>query len=154
MRRQDREITDQNDLIKMIKENNVCRLAFFDDEFPYIVPLNYGLYYNENELLLIFHGAKQGKKIDLMKKNNNVRFEIDRVGDIITGPDHCSYSINYESVIGQGKIEIASENEKEELLRYFMKQYHEQELPFREGTLQATCVMKLQIIHLTGKRKN
>ena len=154
MRRKDREITDQNELNRIMKDNYVCRIAFYDEEYPYILPLNYGLYCNEGEVALILHGAKQGKKIDLIKKNNKVSFEIDKVGELITGPDHCSYSSKYESVIGQGEIEIIEEADKVELLNYFMRQYHNQELSFKEGALQATCVMKLKVNSLTGKRKN
>ncbi|MDF2587373.1 MAG: pyridoxamine 5-phosphate oxidase family protein, partial [Anaerocolumna sp.] len=43
MRRTDREITDLNQIVDIMKRCDVCRLAFFDKEYPYIVPLNFGL---------------------------------------------------------------------------------------------------------------
>ena len=43
MRRKDREITDFDEIVSIIKRCDVCRLALNDEEFPYIVPLNFGL---------------------------------------------------------------------------------------------------------------
>ena len=42
MRRSDREITDEQELLHVISECDVCRLALNDEEVPYILPLNFG----------------------------------------------------------------------------------------------------------------
>ena len=42
MRRSDREITDEQELLQVISECDVCRLALNDEEVPYILPLNFG----------------------------------------------------------------------------------------------------------------
>ena len=36
------EITDFDEMMKIIAKCDTCRLALFDDEFPYIIPLNFG----------------------------------------------------------------------------------------------------------------
>lgn len=66
MIRKDREITDINEIINIIKKCDVCRLAFFDENYPYIIPMNFGYDYDSknNKLDLYFHGAKKGKKLD------------------------------------------------------------------------------------------
>jgi nitroimidazol reductase NimA-like FMN-containing flavoprotein (pyridoxamine 5'-phosphate oxidase superfamily) len=66
MRRKDREVTDMNEIIEIIKKCDVCRLAFFDKEYPYIVPLNFGYSYDGAKLELYFHGANAGKKLELL----------------------------------------------------------------------------------------
>ena len=43
MRRKDRQITEFNEIIEIIKKCDVCRIALNDKDFPYIVPLNFGL---------------------------------------------------------------------------------------------------------------
>ena len=43
MRRKDREIKDFNEIIEIIRKCDVCRIALHDGDFPYIVPLNFGL---------------------------------------------------------------------------------------------------------------
>ena len=70
MRRKDREITDFDEMMKIIAKCDTCRLALFDDEFPYIVPLNFGTNVEEGQLYLYFHSAKEGTKLDLIRKNN------------------------------------------------------------------------------------
>ena len=42
MRRKDREVTDLSEIIEILKNCDVCRLALNDDGFPYILPLNFG----------------------------------------------------------------------------------------------------------------
>ena len=70
MRRKDREITDFDEMMKIIAKCDTCRLALFDDEFPYIVPLNFGTDVEEGQLYLYFHSAKEchvqwGMKVSL-----------------------------------------------------------------------------------------
>ena len=67
MRRKDREITDFDEMMKIIAKCDTCRLVLFDDEFPYIVPLNFGTDVEEGQLYLYFHSAKVGTKLDLIK---------------------------------------------------------------------------------------
>lgn len=72
MRRKNREITDFDEMMKIIAKCDTCRVAMFDETFPYIVPFNFGTDLEDDQLYLYFHGAKIGKKIDLMRKNKNV----------------------------------------------------------------------------------
>ena len=76
MRRSDREIHDLNELKEIVQKADACRIAFATDGAPYIVTLSFG-YKWEEHLVLYFHGAKEGRKIDLLKKNNLVCFEMD-----------------------------------------------------------------------------
>lgn len=46
MRRKDREVTDLSEIIEIMKNCDVCRLALNDDGFPYILPLNFGMAVN------------------------------------------------------------------------------------------------------------
>ncbi len=60
MRRSDREITDEQELLQVISECDVCRLALNDEEVPYILPLNFGEEVSGGRLYLYFHGAAEG----------------------------------------------------------------------------------------------
>lgn len=57
MRRTDREIKEFNEIIEVIKKCDVCRLALHDEEYPYIVPLNFGMQLENGKVVLYFHGA-------------------------------------------------------------------------------------------------
>ena len=112
MRRKDREITDFDEMMKIIAKCDTCRVAMFDETYPYIVPLNFGTDVVDNQLYLYFHGAKIGKKIDLMRSNKNVSFEMDCEHNIILYDERMSCTMGYESVIGYGEVEFLSEEEK------------------------------------------
>ena len=77
MRRKDREITDFDEMMEIVKKCDTCRLALNDGEYPYIVPLNFGHEVKDGKLTLYFHCANEGKKLDLIRKNNKVTFEMD-----------------------------------------------------------------------------
>ncbi|MFW9880500.1 MAG: pyridoxamine 5'-phosphate oxidase family protein, partial [Candidatus Thorarchaeota archaeon] len=53
---------------KAIKTHDLCRIAFIDNEYPYISPFQY-LFIEDN---LYFHFTKYGKKISILSKNSNV----------------------------------------------------------------------------------
>lgn len=72
MRRSDREITDFQELITVMRGCDVCRLALHDEPYPYILPLNFGLEVDGETVRLYFHGANTGMKYDLIAKNPNV----------------------------------------------------------------------------------
>jgi len=67
MRRKDREVTDFQEIIEIMKKCDVCRLAFNDQGFPYVIPLNFGLDVVGDQVFLYFHSALKGKKLDLIR---------------------------------------------------------------------------------------
>ena len=77
MRRSDREITDEQELLQVISECDVCRLALNDEEVPYILPLNFGEEVSGGRLYLYFHGAAEGRKYDLISRDPQTAFEMD-----------------------------------------------------------------------------
>ena len=109
MRRKDREVSGFDEMMKIIAKCDTCRVAMFDETFPYIVPLNFGTDLEDDQLYLYFHGAKIGKKIDLMRTNKNVSFEMDCEHNIILYDERMSCTMGYESVIGYGEVEFFRE---------------------------------------------
>lgn len=75
MRQKNREITDFNEKIEVMKKCDVCRLALNDDGYPYIIPLNFGMSVEGKKVTLYFHSALEGYKVDLMKRDNRASFE-------------------------------------------------------------------------------
>lgn len=153
MRRKDREITDLNEIMEIIKKCDVCRLAFFDEGFPYIVPLNFGAFLAEDKISIYFHGANAGKKLVLIEKNNKVAFEMDCSHKLILGEKACDSTMEYESVCGNGTVELLEGQEKLSGLAALMKQYstnnhHE----FDEKEVRAVAVLKLSVNKITAKR--
>ena len=151
MRRTDREITDLNKIIEIIKNNQCCRLGFIDQESVYIVPLNYGYLYN-NKHIFYFHGAKVVKKINLIKQNNHIGFEIDNNHQRVEGKTPCQYSMKYQSIIGKGHIELIEDNEEKKLgLQLIMKNVAHQDVTFSNQMISNVAIMKLIVDTLSCK---
>ena len=153
MRRKDREITEKDEIIEIIKKCDVCRLAFYDYEFPYIVPMNFGFSFIDNEITLYFHCANEGKKLDILKANNHVCFEMDCSHKLIEGELACNYSMEYESVIGNGMIEVLENEDKIQALTLIMKKYsNASHFEFEEKNVNAVTLLKLNVKNITAKR--
>ena len=150
MRRKDKEIIDFNDIEAILKRNNICRIGLSDDNVPYIIPMNYGY----KNYTLIFHSAKEGKKIDIIRNNPEACFEITEDIKIIESDKACSFGTRYRSVFGKGKIEIIDdESMKIEGLNVLMAQHSDKNnWEFSKKSLQNIVILKLDIDELSGKQ--
>lgn len=153
MRRKDREITEWKDIIHIMEKCDVCRLALNDEGYPYILPLNYGMEVVNDEITLYFHGALEGKKYELMEKDNRASFEMDCSHRLVMDKGSGSCTMEYESVIGRGIMEIVPEEEKYDALCVLMRHYHQEEFPFNRAVMPQTTVFKLTVEKAAGKRR-
>ena len=102
MRRSDREVKEFGDIVAIIEECDVCRIALNNNGYPYILPLNFGMCIKEDKIELYFHGAMEGTKYDLIEKDNRASFEMDCEHKLVTEIERGSCTMEYKSVIGQG----------------------------------------------------
>lgn len=109
MRRKDREIKDFDKILQIMRQCDSCVLALNDDGFPYMVPLNFGMDIEDGQLYLYFHCAMQGKKLDLIRKDNRATFEMDCDHNFILYDERMSFTMGYSSVVGHGIIEFVEE---------------------------------------------
>ncbi len=160
MRRKDRELTDMAEIFEIVKRETVCTVAFCDEPFPYLVPLNYGARMEDGKLVLYFHGAAQGTKLELLKKNPHVSFSIYGGNKMKLVKEHaCKSSTSFESVCGSGNAKIIGEPEKKrEGLAVIMNHIGAPEgisydkAAFSEQETQAVAVWKITVDTVTGKR--
>jgi uncharacterized protein len=152
MRKKEREITDIIEIESIIKESDVCRIGLADGNIPYIVTMNFG-YSGGKEKYFFFHCAKEGRKLDMIRKNNYVCFELDTGHGLKAGKQACDFSMGYRSVVGFGNISIVvDEKEKITGLKQIMAHYTDRkDLTFRPGSISSTTVLKLNIKEMTGK---
>ena len=153
MRRSDREIKERSEIIEVMERCDVCRLALHDEEYPYIVPLNFGMEVKEEQIVLYFHGALKGKKYELIAKDNRACFEMDCAHQLVMDEEKRECTMKYESVIGRGRVEIVPEEEKYDALCMLMKHYHQETFAFSRKPIPATTVFRLVVEELTGKRR-
>ncbi len=154
MRRKDREITDFDEIIKVIQKCDSCVIALNDESFPYVVPMSFGMSIEEGQLYLYFHCANQGKKLDLIRKDPRATFEMDCEHQIILYEERMSCTMGYASVIGHGEFSFVDEEDKFDALKILMRQYHSEDFEFNTKMMKATTVLKLRVLDVTGKRRN
>ncbi len=147
MRRAEREIKDITEIERILNEAQVCRLALLEGEFPYIIPMCFGYTLEEDQLVLYFHSAPHGKKIDLIKANNNAAFELDHMGKIIRGDIACQFSATYECITGRGTLDILNGIEKLTGLNSIMAKYDKNvhEHKYSEQALNNVVILKLTV---------
>ncbi len=150
MRREDKQIKSQTEINRIINQALVCRLAFSKNDSPYIVPVSFG--YNGSSIFI--HTAKEGKKIDYIESNDKVCFEFEANVKLHTDVKNaCSWTMEYESVIGFGKIvELRTTEEIVNGLNNIMKHYSSKEWEFRDPSINNTRVWQIEIDVITGKR--
>ncbi len=152
MKKPSQKIQDESTMEEILSGGMICRLAMIDGEKPYMLSFNYGY---RNRCIYI-HSAPEGKKIDLLKKNNQVGFEIEEGVEILKAEKACGWSTKYRSVTGHGEVKILTDPElKKEGLEVIMDQ-HGAVGPFEfpSGQLERMVVLQLQITSMTGKKSD
>lgn len=153
MRRKDREVTDINEILKIVDKAKILHLGLFDDEYPYIVPLHYGYEYKDGNLIFYMHCAKEGHKLDLIRNNHNVCVELECDVELISGEDiPCKYGSTFASVIGKGHAEIL-EDEQEKIigLKLLMKNQTGRDFEIDERMANTVGVIKVTVHSFTAK---
>jgi nitroimidazol reductase NimA-like FMN-containing flavoprotein (pyridoxamine 5'-phosphate oxidase superfamily) len=149
MRRKEKEITSLEEIEEIVKKSKVCRIGLVDGDEPYILPVCFG--YEGNSLY--FHSAPEGRKIDLIRRNNRACFEIDTDVEIISGEKPCDWTARYRSVIGTGRAFILEKNEeKRHGLSVIMRQYSPNISELRFEKLGSVAVVKIEVDRITGKK--
>jgi uncharacterized protein len=149
VRRSEKEIKERKDIEAIIAKAEVCRLGLSADHQPYVVPLNFG--YEKNTLY--FHGALEGTKIDMLRQNPRVCFEMDVNTEVVKESLPCFWGMRYESVIGFGKAEILADfEEKQKGLGIIMAHYSDETFSFDADFVHSVAVIRVDIESMTGKK--
>lgn len=170
MRRSDREITDMDRIMEIVRRQSVCCVAFQDAPCPYLIPMNYGADLENGRLVLYFHGAAAGTKLDRLKADPHVSFTI--VGGsrvLLNLGEACKSTAGFDSVCGTGAAEIVPEEEKRKGLAVLMNHAAEceslaagngaagretppfSETSFSDQAVDAVTVWRIKAAAVTGK---
>ena len=99
MRRTDREVANEADIRTILDRARVLHLAMIDADRPYVVPLHYGYTLENGRLTLYLHSAKEGRKLDVLRRNDRVAFVLETDVSPVSGGDlPCKYGAVYASV--------------------------------------------------------
>lgn len=90
---------------ELLSKQVIGRIACYHENFIYLIPISYA--YDQN---FIYVHSFDGMKLDIMRKNPNICFEVDDIKDIA----------NWQSVIAWGKFEELKNSERENGLRILL----------------------------------
>lgn len=152
MSRQDRLVTEKEELISIIDRCQVIHIGMHDGENIYVIPMNYGYTWENGALTFYLHGALEGKKIELLKKNGRVGFEVDCDHELVEGKLPCQFVFKFASVAGNGKAEIIEDPaEKIQAMERLMEHYSEREFEFNERLLSIVSMIRIRVEEFTGR---
>lgn len=149
MRRSEKEITDRAEIDAVIQRSKVLRLGLSDYGQPYVVPLCFG--YDGRSLY--FHCAREGRKLEILRRNNRVCVEFDIVDGLVESDQACNWSMKFQSVIGFGTAQVVEDlPEKRDALALLMTQYSGRSFAFPDDALKGTVIVRIDILSMTGKQ--
>lgn len=154
MTRRERQVTDINEIIKILDNSKVLHLGLVDGDEPYVVPMNYGYTYENEKLTVWLHCARQGRKLDIMKVNPKVFFEMEYGITPFEGEVACKYGITYSSIMGRGVATIIEDVETKKIaLSSLMKTQTGKNFEFDDRMAEVVGVVKIDVLEFTAKHR-
>lgn len=156
MRRTDREVRDINGVFDIVDRCSVVHLGMVDNGKPYVVALNFGYDREGDTLIMYLHCAMEGKKIEILRNNLDVYFQMDCVNEFIKGTSErpCSYCWRYDSVMGNGQVEFVEDiQEKTHALNRLIQHVGKTDeiFSFPPASFARTRVLRIRSNDITGK---
>lgn len=152
MRRKDREISNPEKIRTILENCKVCRIGLQDEDGIYIVPMNFGYTLADEHLTLYFHCAGEGRKMEILKKNPRVGFEMDCGHELVSADKACLHSFHYASVIGNGCAQFLHEpKDKKQALTLLMKHQTGKDFEFTDSMAKAVMVFRIRTDRYTCK---
>lgn len=121
---------------------------------PYLVPMNFGYIFQNDQLVLFFHCAKKGEKLNILKNNPSIFFEMDTEHCLIESEIPCQNGFAYASVMGNGTASFPTEfEEKATALNQIMLHQSGKSFHFNEQMTNSVTIIKVTVNEFTGKRR-
>lgn len=153
MRRNEREMVDKAELEAVLTKATVVQLAMVDEGRPYVVPMNFGF----ADGCLYLHGATEGRKVRILRRNPAVCFNLFTDEAILPGPGPagCNFTSRYRSITGEGLVEfLYADDARCRGLDIILAHYAAGSFIYRPEVLARTCVFRVVIESMTGKKAN
>ena len=150
-----RDITDKKEIEAILTGCTYLHLGLVDDGNPYVVPMNHGVTHDEDGHTIIYlHSGHTGRKLDIIRKNPECCFTIERGIQPFEGRLACQYGNAYECAMGTGKIYMVEDvEEKKKALSVLMMTQTGKEFSFDDKMVSIVSVMRIDVEEITAKRR-
>ena len=160
MRRKDREIADPTEIAKIMSNAQVGRIGLSMNEQPYVVPVNFAF----DRERIYFHCADTGMKLEFLRTNPRVCFEVDENLGIVPGPVPWMFGFAYRSVIAFGTARILTDAEEKTMAtRLITAKYAGKEMAgmitpelterYRSSLGSRLVIVEVKVESITGKHR-
>ena len=154
MTKRERQITDPKQIKAILDASKVLHLGLAVDNEPYVVPLNYGYTMEDGKLVIYLHGAQRGKKLDMIRSNPRVFFEMDCDRVPFDGVMPCQYGMVYSSIMGRGLAHIVEDvEEKKKAMTILMKTQTGKDFTFEDRLVSMVAVIRIDVAEYTAKHR-
>lgn len=147
------EITDINEIFKILERCTTINLGMYADDYPYVIPMTFGCSIEDEKLCVYFHCAGQGRKWDLLHEDSRVCVEA-HIYERVTMSGTDEITAEFESVVGFGRAELIEEQkEKVRAIKIMLEHYNSSGFPATSCKgLGRVEVYRIVLDRVTGKR--
>ena len=154
MTKRELQITDLKEIQHILDTAKVLHLGLAVDNEPYIVPMNYGYTMDGEKLTVYMHSAVRGKKLDMIRANPKVFFEVECDLLPFYGRVPCQYGLSYSSLMGRGEARIIEDvEEKKEAMSILMKTQTGKDFSFEDRLVSIVSVIRIDVAEYTAKHR-
>ncbi len=154
MTKRERQVADPEQILHILDTGKVLHLGLAVNDEPYVVPMNYGYTMEDGRLTLYLHSAVRGKKLDMMRANPKVFFEIDCDRKAFEGRVPCQYGMVYSSIMGRGTATIVEDvEEKKQAMTILMKTQTGKDFSFEDRLVSIVAVIRIDVSGYTAKSR-
>ena len=154
MTRRERQVTDEDQIRRILDTAKVLHLGLAVNDEPYVVPMNYGYTRENGKLVLYLHSAQRGRKLDMLRANPKVFFELDCDRMPFDGQLPCQYGMVYSSVMGRGEARIVEDvEEKKRAMSILMKTQTGKDFSFEDRLVSMVAVIRVDVAEYTAKQR-
>ena len=154
MTKRERQVTEEAKILHILDTAKILHLGLCADNVPYVVPMNYGYTMEQGKLTLYLHSAVRGKKLDMIRENPTVFFEMNCDLIPFEGPVPCRYGLSYSSLMGQGHARIIDDpEEKQAAMTRLMKTQSGKDFSFNEKLVSIVSVIRIDVSEYTAKHR-
>ena len=154
MTKREFRVTDPVEIEKILSTAKVLHLGMAVNNEPYVVPMNYGHTMENGKLVLYLHSAVRGKKLDMLRQNPNVFFEMDCDREPFAGKVPCQYGLAYSSIMGRGVARIVENvEEKKHAMSVLMKTQTGKDFSFEDRLVSIVAVIRIDVTEYFAKHR-
>ncbi|MDR2404785.1 MAG: pyridoxamine 5'-phosphate oxidase family protein [Deltaproteobacteria bacterium] len=142
---------ERGKILELLKTSSTGHLATVgEDGYPYVTPVHF-VY---QDPFIFIHGNPKGTKIENLKENPKVSFELTKELGLLQADEACETNTRFESVIVKGVARVLAERDRAEgilmdFVRKYTPQHMDKALPVEK--IKMTGIIEIKIEAITGK---